>query len=114
MNSRDVTPLSITALAIIAILVLVLHVAGGDLLGRSQAHASVAAPDAETMCPADANATCAVTAVRLADLRGANYVPALLAGSVLGIVAFRNINEVGFRRTILVLLLISGASLALA
>ena len=32
----------------------------------------------------------------------------------LGIVAFRNIDEVGFRRTILVLLLISGASLALA
>jgi hypothetical protein len=41
-------------------------------------------------------------------------VPALFAGSLLGIVAFRNINEVGFRRTILVLLLISGASLALA
>ncbi|MEH2611694.1 hypothetical protein [Bradyrhizobium sp. AZCC 1693] len=41
-------------------------------------------------------------------------LPALFAGSVLGIVAFRNINEVWFRRTILVLLLISGASLALA
>ncbi|MEH2551786.1 putative membrane protein YfcA [Bradyrhizobium sp. AZCC 2262] len=41
-------------------------------------------------------------------------VPALFAGSVLGIVAFRNINEVGFRRAILVLLLVSGASLALA
>jgi hypothetical protein len=54
MNSRDVTPLSITALTIIAILVLVLHVAGGDLLGRSQAHAAVAAPDNETMCPVDA------------------------------------------------------------
>ena len=40
-------------------------------------------------------------------------LPALFAGSVLGIVAFRNINEVGFRRTILVLLLVSGASLAL-
>jgi len=53
MDSRDVTPLSITALAIIAILILVLHVAGGDLLGRSRAHASVAAPDAETACPAD-------------------------------------------------------------
>src|SRR2546430_9191213 len=37
-------------------------------------------------------------------------LPALFAGSVLGIVAFRNINEVGFRRTILVLLLLSGAS----
>jgi hypothetical protein len=54
MNSRDVTPLSVTALAIIAILVVVLHVAGGDLLGRSQAHASVAASDDDAMCPADA------------------------------------------------------------
>ena len=54
MNSPDVTPLSITALAIIAILVVVLHVAGGDLLGHSQAHASVAAPAHEAMCPADA------------------------------------------------------------
>lgn len=54
INSRDVTPLSITALTIIAILVLVLHVAGGDLLGRSQAHAAVAAPDDEAKCPVDA------------------------------------------------------------
>ncbi len=53
MDSRDVTPLSITALAIIAILILVLHVAGGDLLSRSQAHASVAAPDDEAKCPAE-------------------------------------------------------------
>ena len=53
MNSRDVTPLSITALTIIAVLVLVLHVAGGDLLGRSQAHASVAAPDDEAKCPTE-------------------------------------------------------------
>ena len=37
-----------------------------------------------------------------------------LPGSVLGIVAFRNVSELGFRRTILVLLVISGASLALA
>ena len=41
-------------------------------------------------------------------------LPALFAGSVPGIVAFRSINEIGFRRTILVLLLVSGASLALA
>lgn len=41
-------------------------------------------------------------------------LPALFAGSVLGIVAFRNINEVGFRKTILVVLLFSGASLAFA
>lgn len=39
-------------------------------------------------------------------------LPALFAGSVLGILAFRNSNEVGFRRTILVVLLFSGASLA--
>ena len=54
INSRDVTPLSLTALTIIAILVLVLHVSAGDLLGRSQAHASIAAPDEEAKCPADA------------------------------------------------------------
>jgi hypothetical protein len=41
-------------------------------------------------------------------------LPALFAGSVLGIVAFRNINEIGFRRTILVVLLFSGASLVFA
>ena len=40
-------------------------------------------------------------------------LPALFAGSVLGILAFRSINEAGFRRIILVLLLLSGASLAL-
>jgi uncharacterized membrane protein YfcA len=40
--------------------------------------------------------------------------PALFAGSLLGIVAFRNINEARFRRIILVLLLLSGASLASA
>jgi hypothetical protein len=54
MNSRDVTPLSITALTIIAVLVLVLHVAGGDLLGRSQAHASFVVQDDGATCPADA------------------------------------------------------------
>ena len=41
-------------------------------------------------------------------------LPALFAGSMLGIVAFRNINEIGFRRTILIVLLFSGASLAFA
>ena len=53
MNSRDVTPLSVTALAIIAILVLVLHIAAGAVLGHPQAHASVAAPADEAKCPAD-------------------------------------------------------------
>jgi uncharacterized protein len=41
-------------------------------------------------------------------------LPALFAGSMLGIVAFRNINEIGFRRIILIVLLFSGASLAFA
>jgi hypothetical protein len=54
-NSHDdVTPLSLTTLTIIAVLVLVLHVSAGDLLGRSQARASIAAPDEEARCPADA------------------------------------------------------------
>jgi hypothetical protein len=53
-GSRDVAPLSLTALAIIAILVMVLHVAGGAMLGHPQAHASIAAPDDESKCPADA------------------------------------------------------------
>jgi hypothetical protein len=52
IDSRDVTPLNLTALTLIAILVLVLHVSVGDLLGRSQA--SIAAPDDEAKCPADA------------------------------------------------------------
>jgi uncharacterized protein len=42
------------------------------------------------------------------------HLPALFAGSMPGIIAFRNINEVGFRRTILVVLLLSGASPAFA
>jgi uncharacterized membrane protein YfcA len=41
-------------------------------------------------------------------------LPALFAGSVLGILASRNINEAGFRRTMLVVLLLSGVSLAFA
>jgi hypothetical protein len=57
INSRDVTPLSLAPLTIIAILVLVLHVSAGDLLGRSQAHASIAGPDEEARCPVDAALT---------------------------------------------------------
>jgi uncharacterized membrane protein YfcA len=41
-------------------------------------------------------------------------LPALFAGSMLGMMAFRNINEAGFRRTVLVVLLLSGGSLAFA
>jgi len=49
-----VTPLSIPALAIIAVLVLILHIAAGAVLGHPQAHASITAPDDEAKCPADA------------------------------------------------------------
>jgi len=49
-----VTPLNLTPLAIIAILVLVLHIASGDMLGRVHAHASIAVPHEEAKCPADA------------------------------------------------------------
>jgi hypothetical protein len=41
-------------------------------------------------------------------------LPALFAGSMPGMMAFRNINEAGFRRTVLVVLLLSGGSLAFA
>jgi hypothetical protein len=54
MNSPDATPLSPTALAIIAILVLVLHVASSDMLDRSHAHSSIATPGDEATCAADA------------------------------------------------------------
>jgi hypothetical protein len=53
-GSRDAAPVSLTALAIIAILVLILHIAAGAVLGHPQAHASIAAPDDEAKCPADA------------------------------------------------------------
>ena len=53
-GSRDVTPLSIPALAIIAVLVLILHIAAGAVLGHPQAHASITAPDDEANCPTDA------------------------------------------------------------
>ena len=53
-GSREVTPVSLTALAIIAFLVLVLHIAAGAVLGHPQAQASIAAPDHEANCPTDA------------------------------------------------------------
>jgi hypothetical protein len=49
-----VTPISLTALALIAVLVVVLHIAAGAVLGHPQAHASIAAPDDEANCPTDA------------------------------------------------------------
>jgi hypothetical protein len=53
-SSRDVAPLSITSLTIIAILALVLHVAGGVMLDRSHAGTAMAVPDDETNRSADA------------------------------------------------------------
>jgi uncharacterized membrane protein YfcA len=40
-------------------------------------------------------------------------LPALAAGAVLGIVMFRRVNEVAFRRIVLVVLFLSGLSLAI-
>jgi hypothetical protein len=53
-SSRDVKPLSLTALAIIAALVIIIHVAAGAVLDRSHAQASIAATDDEAMCMGDA------------------------------------------------------------
>jgi len=53
MNSRNATPLSLTALAIIAILVLVLHVARSDMLDRPHAHSSMVAPGDGAQCTAE-------------------------------------------------------------
>jgi uncharacterized membrane protein YfcA len=38
-------------------------------------------------------------------------LPALFAGSALGVIAFHRVNETVFRKTVLVLLLLSGISL---
>jgi hypothetical protein len=54
MNSHDNAPLSIMALTIVAILVVVLHVAGADLSRWLQAHASEAGQVDDFACPADA------------------------------------------------------------
>lgn len=53
-GSREVTPISLTALAIIAVLVVVLHIAAGAVLSHPQAHASIAATDDDAKCPTDA------------------------------------------------------------
>ena len=57
-TTSDARPLSITALAIIAILALVLHLAMGAVLDRSHASPTVASTavgesDDETRCPAE-------------------------------------------------------------
>jgi hypothetical protein len=86
INSRDVTPLDLTPLAITAVMQMR---ALAPLLGR------------QSLSP------------KLVIDRAIN-LPALFDGSVSSIVAFRSIDEAGFRRAILVLLLLPGASLALA
>jgi hypothetical protein len=53
MNSRDTPPLSPSALAIIAILVLVLHVASSDRLDYPHADPATVAPGGEATCMAD-------------------------------------------------------------
>jgi uncharacterized protein len=86
INSRDVTPLDLTPLAIIA---------------SMQVRALALLPGRQSLSPK-----------LVIDL--AVGLPALFDGSVSSIVAFRSIDEAGFRRAILVLLLGSGASLVLA
>jgi hypothetical protein len=54
MSSRDGAPLSITALTIVAVLVVVLHVAVADLFRRMQAHTSVAGQVDDLSYPANA------------------------------------------------------------
>jgi hypothetical protein len=56
-GSRDVKPLNLTALAIIAALVMTIHVAAGVSLDHSEARASIAVPDDEAMCPGDVKPT---------------------------------------------------------
>jgi hypothetical protein len=51
---RDGAPQSVTALAIIAALILILHVAASAVLADPVAQASPAASDDEAMCPGDA------------------------------------------------------------
>ena len=90
INSRDVTPLDLTPLAIIAIIAIMqVRALAPLLLGRQSLSPKL-----------------------VIDL--AVSLPALFDGSVASIVAFRSIDEAGFRRAILVLLLLPGASLALA
>lgn len=53
-NSRDHAPLSITALTLVAILVVAVHAAGADLFRWLQAHAAVSGQVDDLTCPAEA------------------------------------------------------------
>lgn len=50
IDSRDVAPLSLTALAVVAILALVLHVAGTEVVNRAHANPDAAAPGGGAKC----------------------------------------------------------------
>ena len=69
-GSREVTPVSLTALAIIAVLVLVLHIVAGAVLGHPQARASDCRTGPRSELPDGCRAADAVTAVRLANSLG--------------------------------------------
>lgn len=53
-GSREVTPLSATPLAIIAALILILHIAASAVLADPLAHASPVASDNDAVCAGDA------------------------------------------------------------
>jgi hypothetical protein len=54
LNSREATPLSLTALTIIAILVLVIHVVSGEMIARLHGDSLIFAPADEFNYPVDA------------------------------------------------------------
>ena len=54
INSRDVTPLGIAPLAIIAVLVSVLHLTAGAMLDRPRAKPAVSVVDGVVTCAAEA------------------------------------------------------------
>jgi hypothetical protein len=53
-NSREETPLSLAALTVVAILVLVIHLASGEIIDRSHANSLIVPPADEFNCPVDA------------------------------------------------------------
>ena len=54
INSRDVTPLGVAPLAIIAVLVWVLHLTAGAMLDRPRVNPAVGVVDGAVKCAAEA------------------------------------------------------------
>lgn len=54
INSRDVTPLGVAPLAVIAILVLALHLTAGAMLDRPRANPAIGVVDGAVNCAAEA------------------------------------------------------------